>query len=380
MEPVQERAKRIVSLDIVRGIAMVLMAIDHVRVYAGVPAGGPNPGVFFTRWVTNFSAPVFAFFAGTGAYFHAKQLGSTSELSVYLLKRGALLVLLELTYLRLAWTFNIDVTEYNLAGVIWMLGWCMIVLAGLVRFLSARTIGAIGLVMIIVQPVFGPISNALPATLGGILYLGGQVHIGSLPMDVLYVLIPWVGVMAVGYAFGEVMSRPETERRRLCLRIGTTATALFVAIGAAIAVSKRGGEGPPLLFRVLNQQKYPPSVLFLLMTLGPAIAFLPVAENMQGLFAKVMETFGRVPMFFYLLHIPLIHALALVVSLIREGHVNPWLFGNFPMEPGKLPEGYRWSLGLLYLVFVVAIAILYPVCRWYSERKRTRPVGWMRYI
>jgi hypothetical protein len=121
-------------------------------------------------------------------------------------------------------------------------------------------------------------------------------------------------------------------------------------------------------------------VLFLLMTLGPSIAFLPTAEGMRGAFAKAMTTFGRVPLFFYLLHIPLIHVLAMGVSLIREGRVNPWLFGNFPAEPPELPAGYRWSLPLLYLVFVVAIAILYPACRWYARRKANKPAAWMTYI
>jgi uncharacterized membrane protein len=370
---------RIASLDILRGIVMVLMAIDHVRVYAGVPAGGRHPAVFFTRWVTNFSAPVFAFLAGTGAYFHAKKLGSTSALSAYLVKRGLVLVLFELTYLRLAWTFNVNVTSYNLAGVIWMLGWSMVVLAALVR-LPISMVGGIGALLVVGQGVFSPISSVLPEALGNVIYLGGQIHVGPLPMDVLYVLVPWVGVMALGYAFGDVMSLAPAQRRKMCLRIGLTATLLYTIAATAFAMNQSGTDLPPLLFRILNQRKYPASVLFLLMTLGPAIAFIPVAEKMRGVFAKVMTTFGRVPLFFYLLHIPLIHALAMVVSLIREGAVNPWLFGNFPAEPGKLPAGYMWSLPLLYLVFAIAIALLYPACRWYAQRKAAKPAAWMTYI
>jgi uncharacterized membrane protein len=371
------RSERITSLDILRGIVMVLMAIDHVRVYAGVPPGGPEPAVFFTRWVTNFSAPVFVFLAGTGAYFYGKK---SADLSSYLLKRGAMLVLLELTFLRLAWTFNVDVFNYNLAGVIWMLGWSMIVLAGLVR-LPARAIFLFGVAIVFGQFVFNPIGNVLPSALGDFLYLGGQAHLGPFPLDVLYVLVPWVGVMALGYSFGEVMARPDDERRKFCIRYGLTATALFVAIATALALSDGGGaDSPPLLFRILNQRKYPASVPFLLMTLGPAIAFIPVAEKMRGVFARVTTTFGRVPLFFYLLHIPLIHVLACGVSLIREGRVNPWLVGNFPVEPSELPQGYRWSLWMLYLVFAIAVTLLYPACRWYAARKRAAPAGWMKYI
>jgi uncharacterized membrane protein len=373
------RTERIASLDILRGIVMVLMAIDHVRVYAGVPAGGPEIGVFFTRWVTHFSAPVFAFLAGTAAYFHAQKLGSTKALSAYLIKRGAVLVLLELTYLRLAWTFNVNVTEYNLAGVIWMLGWCMIMLALLVR-LPIRVLHTVGIVIVAGQAIFGPISGALPSSLGSILYQGGEARLGPLPLSVLYVLVPWIGVMVLGYAFGAVMARPAEERRRLCLRIGLIATVMFIAVATAMALGQSGEDGPPLLFRILNQRKYPASVPFLLMTLGPAIAFIPFAEEMRGRFARVMTTFGRVPFFFYLLHIPLIHALAIAVSAIREGGVNPWLFGNHPYAPPDVPPGYRWSLALLYLVFAIAIAMLYPLCRWYERRKATNAAPWMSYI
>lgn len=374
-------SSRIASLDIARGIVMVLMAIDHVRVYAGVPAGGPTAGVFFTRWVTNFSAPVFVFLAGTGAFLYGQKTDKRS-LSRYLVTRGALLVLLELTVLREAWTFNADFANYNLAGVIWMLGWCMILMAALVH-LPARAVGVLGLLLVVGQPVFTPIGHRLPSAIGQFLYLGGAVPIGpdGPPILILYVIVPWIGVMAAGYGFGAIMTREPEERRTLCLRIGWGATIAFVVLATFMALMQRGPEnGPPFLFRVLNQRKYPASVLFLLMTLGPAIAFLPYAERMEGWFARVMGTFGRVPMFFYLLHIPLIHASAVVVSFIREGRANPWLFGNHPLNPGEVPAGYRWSLVLLYLVFAVDVALLYLPCRWYASVKSRDRTGLLRYL
>ena len=145
--------RRIASLDIVRGAVMVLMAIDHVRVYSGLPAGGPTAGIFFTRWVTHFCAPAFVFLAGTGAFLQGRKLGDTSALARYLLTRGLVLVLLELTVIRFAWTFNVNYSAFVLAGVIWMLGWCMVGMAALVR-LPARVVGAIGLAVIFLQQSF----------------------------------------------------------------------------------------------------------------------------------------------------------------------------------------------------------------------------------
>lgn len=371
---------RLNSLDIVRGIIMILMAVDHVRVYAGVPAGGPTPGVFFTRWMTHFSAPGFAFLAGTGAFLYGRRLANTSALSRYLLVRGIMLVLLELTIIRLAWTFNTDFAHYNLAGVIWMLGWCMILMAALVH-LPTAAIGVIGALIILGQSVFAPIAQALPGAIGSFLYLGGMTQIGSVPIGVLYVIVPWIGVMAAGYWFGTVTTLEPAARRRRCLWMGLGATAAFVVIATGLAVFGPHGENaPPLFVRILNQRKYPASPLFLLMTLGPIIAFIPFAERMKGAVSEFVATFGRVPLFYYLLHIPLIHALAIVVSLLREGAVNPWLFGNHPFDPPPVPPGYRWSLGLLYLVFAAAIAILYLPCRWYATRKRTSPSPWMKYL
>jgi len=375
-------AGRIASIDIARGIVMILMAIDHVRVYAGVPAGGPTAGVFFTRWVTHFSAPAFAFLAGTAAFLHQRKLGDRGALARYLVTRGALLVLLELTFLRVAWTFNLGFANYNLAGVIWMLGWCMILMAGLV-WLPTTAMGVLGLAIIVGQNLFTPLGNLLPSAIGKFLYLGGQVRVGGggPPIDILYVIVPWIGVMAAGYAFGSIMTREPDERRKLCLRIGLALTAAFVIITSVIVATQPARpNAPPVLFRILSQRKYPASPLFLMMTLGPTIAFLPFADRMRGRVAAFLATFGQVPMFFYLLHIPTIHASALVVSLIREGHVNPWLFGNHPMEPPPLPPGYQWSLALLYLVFVCVIALLYFPCRWYARAKRERPARWMKYV
>ena len=367
---------RITSIDIVRGIVMVLMAIDHVRVYSGVPAGGPTASVFLTRWVTHFCAPAFVFLAGTSAYLYGRRV-PRRELAAYLLTRGALLALLEFTVIRASWTFGVDYSQFILAGVIWMLGICMALMAALV-WLPVWAIGVLGLAMIVGQDVFG----GLPQTpMARLLYLGGEIQLGAggPSVSVLYSIVPWIGVMAFGYAFGGIMTREPDERRRLCLGIGLGATALFVALAAVpILTSGTPGDGPAAWMRMLNQRKYPASQLFLLMTLGPAIALMPFVERVRGPVSRMFETFGRVPMFYYLLHIPLIHAVSLVVWNLRDGTSHAEWFATAPYV--FVPPGQRWSLALLYLVFTICVALLYPACRWYANVKARRPRSWLRYI
>jgi len=373
---------RLRSLDVMRGLVMVLMAIDHVRVYSGQPAGGPTAGIFFTRWITHFCAPAFVFFAGTGAFLYGRKLGDTGALARYLVARGLLLVLLELTVIRVAWTFNLDFAHYLLAGVIWMLGICMVLLAALV-WLRTTVIAAFGLIVIFAQNMAGVVVQALPEWAARFLHFGGVFTLGSdgPAVAVLYSIVPWIGVMAAGYAFGAIMVREADPRDRLCVRIGLAATATFLVVGSvSVFLQSAPPTAPPALFRLLNQQKYPASQLFLLMTLGPTIAALPLAERARGAVGGVLAVFGRVPLFYYLLHIPLIHAAALVVSFAREGRVNPWLFGNHPMMPPPVPPGYRWSLPLLYLVFAIVVAILYVPCRWFAQLKARRQDAWLRFV
>ena len=387
--------QRVHSVDVVRGIAMILMAIDHVRVFSGVPAGGPRPAVFFTRWITNFVAPAFAFLSGTSAYFLGQKLGSKSALSRYLLTRGLILVALELTAIRVFWTFNFDFGQYLLAGVIWMLGWCMVLMAGLV-WLPTVAIGAFGLAVIFLHNVMDFLPQSTVDHLGQsslswlwqILYFGGYLPLGNNgpTLAVLYSIFPWIGVMAAGYAFGAVLRLEPKRRDKICVIIGVSAIALFFILrtldlyGDPRHWHATGPTQMPTFFRYINTAKYPASLDFLLMTLGPAILILPLAELARGKIGETIAVFGRVPMFYYLAHIPTIHAAAVIVSLAREGRVNPWLFTNHPMMNPPPPDGYTWPLSLLYLVFALVIALLYGPCAWYDRKKRTQRAAWMKYI
>ena len=354
---------RLQSVDIVRGIVMVLMAIDHVRVYSGVPPGGPTAGVFLTRWVTHFCAPVFVFLAGTSAYLYGRRV-SKRDLSIYLVTRGLLLIVLEFTVIRASWTFGVDYSGFLLAGVIWMLGVCMVLMALLI-WLPVAAIGVFGIVVMAGQDVF----NVLPEErwFSQLLYFGGGFPLrdGGPSVSVLYSIVPWIGVMAAGYAFGAVLTHDAAKRRRLCLRIGLGAIAAFLLLAGAAAFTSSSPQ--PFWMQLLNQRKYPASQLFLLMTLGPAIAVMPLFERGLTPLLRFCEVFGRVPMFYYLLHIPLIHAVSLIVWKIRDGVTHEDWFAAAPyvsVEPGQ-----QWSLGLLYLVFAICIAVLYPLCRWYAQRK-----------
>jgi uncharacterized membrane protein len=445
---VAPRVERIAAIDVVRGVVMVLMAIDHVRVYSGLPAGGPTPGIFLTRWITHFVAPAFIFLAGTSAFLHGRKLANTSALARFLLTRGLWLVLLELTVLRVAWTFNFDFSHYLLAGVIWVIGWCMVLLAGLI-FLPAPALAALGLVLVLghnvldayAQTLYPMIEKSHWGWLWQVLYFGGPVQIGEHgpTLFVLYSIVPWIGVMALGYVFGRVVIMDARSRRRICLSLGTAAIALFLllrgfnlygdprpwsmpkpapartstepsqtprnpqnpqnqtpnaqasAAGSPASPTQAAPKAtsnlaprqpqPPAWISFLNTTKYPASLLFLLMTLGPVLLASSLLEKASGRVAGVLKTFGRVPFFYYMLHIPLIHLAAIVVSLLRSGSISPWLFLNHPVMIPPAPDGYVWGLGLLYLVFAIVEVVLYFPCRWFAGvKQRRKDIGFLSYL
>jgi uncharacterized membrane protein len=371
---------RLTGIDVLRGAAMVLMAIDHVRVYSGLPAGGASPGIFFTRWVTHFCAPVFVFLAGTSAFLYGRQINNRGRLARYLLTRGLLLVLLELTVIRASWTFGVDYSAFILAGVIWMIGWCMVLLAGLV-WLPAPVVGGLGVAVIVFQPLFGLVGRELPAYVrpwAELIYPNGvelTLGAGGPAISVLYSIVPWIGVMAAGYGFGAILEREPRQRQHWCLAIGLVATTVYVVLAAGTLGLP---SDMPTWWRMLNQRKYPASVPFLLMTLGPVIALLPFADRARGPIGRALETFGRVPFFFYLLHIPLIHVVALVVWRIRNVGVDDAAFKTAPYV--QIAEGQRWELWLLYVVWAIVVAILYVACRWYAALKARSSSPWLRYI
>jgi uncharacterized membrane protein len=295
-----------------------------------------------------------------------------------------MLIVLEFTVIRLAWTFNFDFAGYALAGVIWVIGLSMLALALLAR-LPERVVLVFGLVVVfghnLADVLLGarmPELLASPlAPLWKVLYLGpagGPIELGTLQLHVLYSALPWVGVMALGYAFAPILLRPAPERDRLCRWIGLGAIALFLVqratslYGDPRGYAELGYLAPPLAF--LATTKYPASLQFLLMTLGPALALLPWFERARGALSDALIVIGREPLLFYLLHIPLVHALAIAASWLRTGALDPWLFANHPMGNPSPPDSHIWPLWLLYLVFALALPPLYYACLGYAHRRR----------
>lgn len=390
---------RLDSVDFVRGIVMVVMALDHVRDFFHFYAKSFDPldpsktwtALFFTRWATHFCAPTFVFLAGTGAFLSTRRGKTKAELARFLLTRGLWLVLLELTLVRLGWFFNFDY-HLMMVQVIWAIGWSLVVLAGLV-FLPTRVIAAVGLALILLHNLFDGLSAD---SFGPLRWLWVVLHEQNILMPwpgfavfVAYPLVPWVGVTAVGYAFGSLLTLERGRRRRTLLTIGGAAVVLFVLLRAANvygdptpwSVQARGAWYTCLSF--LNTQKYPPSLLFLLMTLGPSIIAVALfdREGGPGRLARPFVVFGRVPLFYYLLHVPLIHLVAVIFAYVKYGRAE-WLFINWPPPgaPQLEPPGYGYDLWVVYLVWLGVVAALYPLCRWFAGVKRRRRDAWLSYL
>ena len=391
--PSQIASARLDSIDILRGIVMVLMAIDHTRDYFTNMRFDPMnpaqtyPALFFTRWITHFCAPVFVFLAGTGAFLYGSRR-TPRELARFLVTRGLWLIVLEFTVLKFGWSFNLSYAYVPLI-VIWAIGWGMLALACLAH-MPARVVGWIGVAIICLHNLF---DGVMPETLGSFGPLWTVAHVlGAFPIApgvvvvAAYPIVPWMGVIMAGYGFGTFFLRAPEERKKIFIRLGLGLTAAFIVIRALNIYGdplKWSAQKNALytLFSFLNCQKYPPSLLYTLMTLGPAILALAFLPRVRGAIAKPFLVFGRVPLFYYMLHIYLIHGLAALFATIRYGSA-PWMFKGLPNSwPGtELPSFYGYGLGTVYLVWLLVLVILYPLCRWFAGVKQRRRDAWLSYL
>lgn len=382
------KSVRLESVDIVRGVIMILMAIDHTRDYFGLavsPTDLANTTVplFFTRWITHFCAPTFFLLTGTGAYLSLRKK-TKPELSRFLLSRGLWLIFLEITVVRcLGWQFNFDY-HVTILNVLWALGWAMITLSALV-FLPDVVIAIFGIGLIAAHNLLDSVnfSNGLWTILHSPGFLRGKPpHL----ILVAYVLIPWVGVTAVGYCLGRIYRWDTDRRRKFLLVTGIVLTIAFLVIRATNVY----GDPQPwsaqrssafTLLSFLNTTKYPPSLLYLLMTLGPVLIFLWAVDGRTPTFLRPALVFGKVPMFYYLLHIPLIHLVALGECFVRYGQTH-WMFESPGVEqfPITRPPGWGFSLPVVYLVWGFVVIALYPLCRRFADLKRGRSDAWLSYL
>ena len=396
MQPTLTAQKRILSIDLLRGTVMIIMALDHVRdyfhssayLYDPLDLQLTSPALFFTRWITHFCAPVFLFLAGTSAFF-VGQKKSKKDLSLFLLKRGMWLILLELTLLSFEWNFDITFSNIYFI-VIWALGISMIVLAGLIH-LPVKLIVLIGFVLVAGHNLLDNIhvpGNSLKAFGWALLHDQQFFQWGGKNFLVGYPVLPWIGVMALGYCLGTLFTSAYSAERRkkILLMIGGCAIALFILIRF---INMYGDPFPwsqqPSAFysflSFIKANKYPPSLLYILMTLGPAILFLAFTENINNAASKVVSIYGRVPMFYYLLHILLIHLLTMAAAgLFTDFSWKVWILKE-PLWFTQSLKGYGFSLGIVYLVWAAIVIGLYPLCKWYDKYKMGhKEKWWLSYL
>lgn len=383
--------KRITSVDLLRGLIMIVMALDHVRDYFHRDAFLYDPLdlektsviLFFTRWVTHFCAPIFVLLAGTSAFLSGRPK-SKKELAAFLIKRGIWLVIIEETAINFSWFFNPHFTFFIL-GVIWVLGLSMICLAGLI-FLPRPWILAIGLAMVFGHNLLDHIhvnNHDLGGFLWGALHERKDFAIGNAHIGEAYQLIPWAGVMALGYCLGSLFTSgfDQKRRKKILLQLGIGAWILFIILRG---INVYGDLRPWIpqatatrtFLSFLNFTKYPPSLDYLLVTEGFAFIFLALTENLSNRIINIISVYGRVPMFYYILHLWLIHLVAMLVAVL-QGYSWTDMTG-FTQWIDGMPnlQGYGLPLRGVYLVWFAIVASLYPLCKKYDRYKMSHKEKW----
>ena len=384
---------RIESIDLLRGVIIVIMALDHSHDFFGSLSSQPTDlstttaGLFFTRWITHFCAPVFFLLTGTGASLMMKRM-SKPGLSRFLVTRGLWLIFLELVVMRFALQFNVDY-HVTFLIVLWALGWAMIVLAALI-WLPDWAIVVFGVALIAGHNALDGIDAAQLGAWAPIWHILHQPGIlfsaGNHVVLVAYALIPWIGVTALGYVLGSAYRWSPHKRQTLLLWLGISLVIGFVALRCANVY------GDPLPWQTqktplftfmsfINTNKYPPSLLFLMMTLGPALLLLYAFENGVPALLRPAHTIGRVPLFFYVLHFYLIHLLATVACWIRYGtFTNMFQSPDLAHFPFTAPPGWDFGLPVVYLVWLLVVVSLYPLCKWYAGIRKRHDWWWLSYL
>jgi uncharacterized membrane protein len=374
---------RVASIDILRGLVIVLMALDHVRDFFSDAHFDPldlsqsDAPLFLTRWITHFCAPTFVLLAGVSAYLTGRHC-TRAELSRFLFTRGVWLVVLEVTLMSLVWTFNVRYDHGLFLQVIWAIGVSMIVLAALVH-LPLPELAAGSVLIILGHNLFDGIE---PQSLGAWAPLWSLLHVpGPIPHAfVAYPLIPWIAVMSLGYCIGALFDFEPQRRKQWFVWLGAASLTVFVLLrtpnvyGDPANWSLQSSTLQTLLSFV-NVQKYPPSLQYLLLTLGTAFLSLAAFDSARGRFTEVLRTFGRVPLFFYVLHIALAH-------LAAGGIAFAMGYGTALLSDDSMNVPQQWGFGLpvVYLAWLIVVASLYPACRWFAAVKRRRDDWWLSYL
>jgi uncharacterized membrane protein len=382
-----DRASRLPSVDIVRGGVMVIMALDHVRDYVTELRFAPenlsrsSAALFATRWVTHFCAPTFFLLAGLGLGIAMSRGRRAADMSRYLVTRGLWLLVLELIITPIGWRFDVSFMPAY-AIVLWALGLSMIVMAGVVH-LPRKAVLVVALIMIAGHNALDGIQ---PQAFGAFAPLWHVLHVPGFAVPgkfiVAYPLVPWVAVMALGWVLADIYRWDAERRRRLLIWSGVGAVAAFVVLRALNGYGDPGAwtqqrSSALTVASFLNVRKYPPSLMFLLMTLGPALVALALTERARGAVASWLAVYGRVPLFFYVVHIFVAHAVGVVLALVQGGELR-----RIPIftDPGSLPAWYGVSLPGVYVAWALVVALMYFPCRWYGELKQGSDSRWFSYL
>jgi len=372
-------------------MVMIIMALDHVRMYFAqrtwysepTNLSTTTPLLFFTRWITHFCAPVFVFLTGLSAFLYGSNKTNMKQVAWFLFTRGVWLVLAELTIVNFAWTFDITFS-FRILQVIWAIGLSMIVFSVLV-FLPIKIIMVLGVVIIFGHNLFDHIEangNSMSDLIWYVLHQPNTLFLQKTLVSLVYPVLPWLGLMAVGYGFGMFYEREYSaeERRRWFVGIGSSAVLLFLVL--------RGfnlyGEPRPwraqntaffTLLSFLNTTKYPPSLHFLLMTIGPALIALALSEKVKNKITTPILVFGKVPFFFYIIHLYLIHTLALLALVFSGRDWHEYILSAQGLSSGTL-SNFGFRLEAVYIVWILVLLLLYPLCRWYQRYKEKNPAKW----
>lgn len=373
------KSSRLQSIDLVRGLVMMLMALDHVRDFFSDAHFDPTDlkrttsFLFVTRWITHYCAPTFVFLAGVSAGIQRQRSGDPLGLARFLLTRGLWLVVLELTFVNWGWSFD---PFYHFVGlqVIWVLGLSMILLAGL-QFIPKPALGVISLGVILSHNLFDTVSIKAPWWFF-LHRFGPLASDGEHTVMVLYPLVPWFAVMSLGFAISGVFAWEPARRRRTLLLAGALAIGVFVILRVWNAYGDPRGFTPQAdtvfsLWSFLNCEKYPPSLLYLCMTLGPLCVLLALLDGAAVGDANPFLVFGRVPLFFYLLHIWLIHTTQVIVAAAL----------GIPLARSFVDEqNFGFPLAIVYLVWLGVLLVLYFPSRWYARKKAASQNKWLSYL
>lgn len=390
---------RVWSIDALRGLVMIVMALDHVRdfFHLGAMSFSPTdltkttPLLFFTRWITHFCMPVFMFTAGVGAFLFGQRNRTRGQLSRFLWTRGLWFIFLELMVMQLAYNFRFSPQFIVLLLVLWIFGLCFVAMAGLI-YLPVRLLAILSIGVLVLHNCLDGIAAARFGSLAwvwNVLHQPGVFSLAGRTLLVSYPLIPWVAVVALGFCFGRVFLLEVTARRKILVNLGIGLTVAFVAIRAI----NRYGDPVPwahqksavfTLLSFLNCTKYPASLDFLLMTLGPSLVLLAYLDRKVFTAENPLIVFGRVPMFYFVLHFYLIHLLVALAAFLRYGvGASRFIFNPVPSMGGPqelFPSGFGYSLWTVYGVWILVLAILYLVCRWFAKVKATRRDWWLSYL